>query len=196
MNEEQETPRAAELLTELLETGTDFAGRRIFLMGPIDDNSARAFIASLHLLAATPGEIYVTLNSPGGEEPAGYAIYDAIQFVNRVTIDVYGEAASMAAVVLQAARVRRMGGSSDFMIHNGARGGVISPDNDAIEKVAAEIRQDNRKYYDRLLAGARRTNPKISLRRIRQMCSRETRLSALEAVKLGFADSILSIVGV
>lgn len=78
----------------------------IILLGfPIEETSANIVVAQLLFLEAQDPEkdIYLYINSPGGEITAGLAIYDTMQFIKPdiVTICI-GQAASMAAVLLAA----------------------------------------------------------------------------------------------
>ena len=77
--------------------------RIIFLGTPIDDQIANLIIAQLlHLESEDPDkDIYVYINSPGGDVYAGLAIYDTMQFIKPdiSTISV-GIAMSMGALLL------------------------------------------------------------------------------------------------
>ncbi len=91
--------RAYDLYSRLLKD-------RIVLLGTeIDDNVANLIIAELlYLESQDPRkEIYMYINSPGGNVTSGLAIYDTMNYVKPdvVTICV-GQASSMAAVLLAA----------------------------------------------------------------------------------------------
>ena len=190
--EEDLTPE--ERLSELQgqDLGVDFSTRRIFLVGDIDENMSKAFIQALHVLDKTPGSVSITLNSGGGEEVAGYAIYDAIKLARSpAAIEVFGQASSIAAAVFQAGHSRGIAPHADFMIHNGDRE-VGTTENNSIQRTAKNIERDSLRYWKVLLEGAQKKNPKMTMRRIKGMCDRETYLTAEEAVKCGFADWILT----
>lgn len=78
----------------------------IILLGfPIDETSANIVVAQLLFLEAQDPEkdIYLYINSPGGEITAGLAIYDTMQFIKPDVVTIcIGQAASMAAVLLAA----------------------------------------------------------------------------------------------
>jgi len=77
--------------------------RIIFLGTEIDSHVANLVTAQLlHLESEDPEkDIYLYLNSPGGEITAGLAIYDTMQYVKPDVATVcVGQAASMAAVLL------------------------------------------------------------------------------------------------
>ncbi len=78
----------------------------IILLGfPIDETTANIVVAQLLFLEAQDPEkdIYLYINSPGGEITAGLAIYDTMQFIKPDVVTIcIGQAASMAAVLLAA----------------------------------------------------------------------------------------------
>lgn len=79
--------------------------RVVFIVGPIDDNSANLVIAQLLFLESEnpDKDISIYINSPGGVVTAGLAIYDTMQYVKPdVNTICVGQAASMGAVLLAA----------------------------------------------------------------------------------------------
>ena len=79
--------------------------RIIWLGGEVRDDNANAICAQLLLLAAEDPErdIYLYINSPGGSETAGMAIYDTMQYVKPDVVTVgMGLAASMGQFLLTA----------------------------------------------------------------------------------------------
>lgn len=90
--------RVSDIFSRLL------SERIVFVGTPIDDGVANAVIAQmLHLAAASPSEIQLYLNSPGGSFSAVMAVYDTMQFVapDVATLCV-GQAASTSAILLAA----------------------------------------------------------------------------------------------
>lgn len=83
-------------------------------------NSYTQFIKGLHLLEYENfSPITVLLNCPGGDLEYGFGIFDAIKKCPcHVRIDVFGQAASMGAVILQAGDERRMYPHSKLMLHD------------------------------------------------------------------------------
>ena len=79
---------------------------RIIVLGSaINDDVANLVIAQLLFLEADDPEkdIFVYINSPGGDVNAGLGIYDVMQYVNPdVQTICMGQAASMGAVLLAA----------------------------------------------------------------------------------------------
>ncbi len=89
--------RAYDIFSRLLKDNVVFLGEAI------DDHLASVVIAQMLFLEAENPEkdIYLYINSPGGEVSAGLAIYDTMQYVKpSVSTICMGQAASMAAVLL------------------------------------------------------------------------------------------------
>lgn len=79
--------------------------RIIFLVGPVNDQSANLIVAQLLFLEAEnpDKDISLYINSPGGSVTAGMAIYDTMQFVKPdISTLCIGQAASMGALLLTA----------------------------------------------------------------------------------------------
>jgi ATP-dependent Clp protease protease subunit len=91
--------RAYDIFSRLLKD------RIVFLGSPITDAVADTVIAQLLVLESENPEkdIYLYVNSPGGQVTAGLAIYDTIQYIKpHVATMCIGQAASMGAVLLAA----------------------------------------------------------------------------------------------
>ena len=79
--------------------------RIIFLGTEVDDHVANLITAQLLFLESEDPEkdVYLYINSPGGQITSGMAIYDTIQYVTPDVATVcVGQAASMGAVLLTA----------------------------------------------------------------------------------------------
>ena len=77
----------------------------VFLGFPIDETAANLVIAQMLFLEAQDPEkdIYLYINSPGGDITAGLAIYDTMQFIKPDVVTIcIGQASSMAAILLAA----------------------------------------------------------------------------------------------
>ncbi len=106
-----------------IEHGTDIENCTLFLSGEVDDSMADRCITAFHLFDPNKPAL-VLLNSVGGSEIAGLAIYDTLKaHPSEVTIRVVGEACSMAAVILQAGDVREATRHSTIMTHIGSTDG-------------------------------------------------------------------------
>ena len=91
--------RAYDIYSRLLK-------ERIVFMGvPIEDNIASLVIAQMLFLAAEDPEkdIFLYINSPGGNVSSGLAIYDTMQYIEPdIATICMGQAASMGAILLAA----------------------------------------------------------------------------------------------
>lgn len=167
-------------------------GRTVPIVGEVTDALFLNVLIQLRQLDREVGDIHIVLNSEGGLERAGYAIYDAIKACkNKVVVEVYGGAFSIAAVILQAADQRLMAPEAQFMVHNGTIGSSEIGDGeelkqDSVVSVAEQIKKDNRRYY-RILS-ERSQQP---LETVETWCKDETFFDAEEAVLAGFADAVI-----
>jgi len=149
-------------------------------------------IKNLHILNVLDSKEPITLllNSPGGSWEDGMAIFDVIQTIKAPVIIVgMGKVYSMASVIIQSAYERLLMPHSLFMIHDGFDGYVgDSKSFEAWGKKAEDIRKTMYEIYYNCM---KKTNKKITLKQIENMCSHDTILTAEEAVKVGLADSIM-----
>jgi len=162
--------------------------RVVFLVGPVNDQTANLVVAQLLFLESENPDKDVSLyiNSPGGSVYAGMAIYDTMQFIKPdVSTICVGMAASMGAFLLAAgAKGKRYAlPNSRIMIHqpsSGAQGQASD-----IEIAAREI-LDVRTRLNRVLA--ERTGQPVE--RIERDTDRDNFMSAEDAVSYGIIDKI------
>jgi ATP-dependent Clp protease, protease subunit len=163
--------------------------RIIFLVGPVNDQSANLVVAQmLFLESENPDkDIHFYINSPGGSVSAGMSIYDTMQFVKpEVSTMCMGMAASMGSFLLMAgAKGKRLAlPNSRIMIHQPS-GGAQGQATD-IEIHAREIlktrEQLNRIYADR--TGQ-------TLEKIQNDMERDFFLDPVEAKAYGLIDQVL-----
>jgi ATP-dependent Clp protease protease subunit len=77
--------------------------RIIFLTGEIDGDQSDLIVAELLFLEAQDPsqDIYLYINSPGGEVTPGMAIYDTMQYIKAPVATIcLGQAASLGAIIL------------------------------------------------------------------------------------------------
>src|SRR5580704_19616999 len=103
--------------------------RRIFLWGPVHDESAEKIVNRLLFLEASdPGkDIFFYINSPGGVVTSGMVIYDAMQMISSpVNTICMGLAASMGSILLSGGEKgkRVIWPSARVMIHQPSLGGA------------------------------------------------------------------------
>lgn len=104
--------------------------RKVFLWGPVMDDSAKAVVNRLlYLEAEDPGkEITFYINSPGGVVTSGMVIYDTMKMISSpVSTVCMGLAASMGSILLAAGEKgkRSIFPSGRVMIHQPSIGGLI-----------------------------------------------------------------------
>ena len=163
--------------------------RIIFLVGPVNDQSANLVVAQLLFLESEnpDKDISFYINSPGGSVSAGMSIFDTMQFIKPdVSTMCMGMAASMGAFLLAAgAKGKRFSlPNSKIMIHQ-PLGGTQGQATD-IEIHAREILK-TREQLNRILA-------ELSgqpLERIQTDTERDYYMSAEEAKTYGLIDQVL-----
>ncbi len=107
--------------------------RIVFLVGPVNDQTANLVVAQLLFLESENPEkdISLYINSPGGGVYAGLAIYDTMQFIQpEVSTLCTGMAASMGAFLLNAGQAGKRFSlpNSRIMIHQPLGGCTRSGD--------------------------------------------------------------------
>lgn len=163
--------------------------RVVFLVGPVNDQSANLVVAQLLFLESEnpDKDISLYINSPGGSVSAGMSIFDTMQFIKPdVSTLCMGMAASMGAFLLAAgAKDKRFAlPNSKIMIHQ-PLGGTQGQATD-IEIHAREILK-TREQLNRILA--ERTGQ--SLEKIQQDTERDYYMSAAESATYGLIDKVL-----
>ncbi len=166
--------------------------RKIFLWGPVTDESAKDVCERLlYLHADDPSkEITFYINTPGGSITAGMAVFDTMRLVSLpLTVVVTGMAASMGSVLLcGASKGRRLlYPHARVLIHQPLISGrFIGPATDIniqaqeMEKIRAELNQ--------ILADA--SGQPID--KIARDSDRDFYLNAQEAIAYGLADRIVT----
>ncbi len=163
--------------------------RIIFLVGPVNDQTANVVVAQLLFLESENADkdIHFYINSPGGSVSAGMSIFDTMQFIKPdVSTMCMGIAASMGAFLLAAgAKGKRLAlPNSRVMIHQPS-GGAQGQASD-IEIQAREILK-LRESLNMILA--ERTGQ--TLEKIRLDSERDYFMSANEAKEYGLVDQVL-----
>jgi ATP-dependent Clp protease protease subunit len=172
-----------------LETVTvtmDENSREIYLFGAINSETASQVIMALRQLdRASKKNITLVMSSGGGEEAAGWTIYDALILArSKIVAQCYGECMSIASLILQACDTRLVSPNLRFMIHDGT-----CAFNGPLDKVRGALKEENfltQQYYEKL---AERSN--LTVDEVEELCHNDTYLSAEETCKNGLADGIL-----
>lgn len=163
--------------------------RIVFLGTEVSDQSANLIVAQLLFLEAEDPDTDIRLyvNSPGGDSYAGFAIYDAMQFV-KPDVQTYaiGMAMSAGAMILAggAAGKRFVLPNSKVMIHQGSGGFRGTPAD--IQIAAKEILSLTRRYAEIIAKHAHREVDEV-MRDI----DRDNFLGPEDAIAYGIADTVL-----
>jgi ATP-dependent Clp protease protease subunit len=164
--------------------------RIVFLVGPVNDQSANLVVAQLLFLESEnpDKDISFYINSPGGSVSAGLSIFDTMQFIKPdVSTLCIGMAASMGAFLLAAGAKGKRASlpNSKIMIHQplgGAQGQATD-----IEIHAREILK-TREQLNRIYA--ERTGQ--TLEKITADMERDFYMSPDEAKAYGLIDQVLT----
>lgn len=176
--------RAYDIFSRLLKD------RIVFIGSPISDATADTVIAQLLFLESENPEkdIYVYINSPGGNVTSGLGIYDTMQYIKPDVVTMcMGQAASMAAVLLAAgAKGKRFTlPHSRVMLHQ-VLGGFEGQATD-IDIHAKEILRVKRELNEIL---AKHTGKDINI--IENDTERDFFLTSKDALDYGIVDSIIT----
>ena len=164
--------------------------RIIFLGMAVDDHIANLIIAQMLFLESDEPEqdIYLYINSPGGQVSSGMAIYDTMQYIKPdVQTICIGQAASMGALLLAAGTKGKRFAlpHSRIMIHQPS-GGFQGQHSD-IEIQAKEITRI-RQILDTIIA----THTGQSQKKVRQDTERDHYMTGEEAKKYGLIDRLIA----
>ena len=178
--------RAFDIYSRLLKE------RIIFLVGPVNDQTANLVVAQLLFLESEnpDKDIFLYINSPGGSVSAGMSIYDTMNFIKPdVSTLCLGQAASMGAFLLSAgAEGKRFAlPNSRVMIHQPLISGGLGGQASDIEIHAKELLKLKVKLNQLLAEHCGRT-----LDELERDTDRDNFMSAEEAQAYGLIDQVLS----
>ncbi len=181
-----QSERSYDLFSRLLKD------RVIFLNGPVSTEMSHVIVAQmLHLESEDPEkDIFLYINSPGGEVTAGLAIYDTMQFIKPdVNTYVMGQACSMGSFLAQAGTPgkRFMLPNARHMIHQpsgGAKG--MASDIEISYKEIMYIKKRLTELY------VHHNSKGKTYEEFERDMDRDTFMSAEEALDYGLCDHIVS----
>lgn len=165
--------------------------RKIFLWGPVMDESAKDIVNRLlYLDALDPGkEITFYINSPGGVVTSGMVIYDTMKMIKSPVATVcMGLAASMGSILLSAGEKgkRYIFPSGRVMIHQPSIGGML-------QGVAADIAIHAREIGKTKEMGARilAENCGQEFEKVMKDFDRDYWMNAQESLEYGIVDQLI-----
>jgi ATP-dependent Clp protease protease subunit len=158
----------------------------------VNDTSVKACIrqfAEWQRLADGKITVELSINSPGGSVFDGFALIDYIESMHAqghtVNTTAYGMAASMAGVLLQVGKTRRMGANALVLIHEASfgAGGSMGKIEDQVKMV--ELMHD--RILELLASRSKMTKTSIA----RRWRRRDWWINSVECLKNGFVDEIV-----
>ena len=166
--------------------------RTVFINGAISTEMSHVIVAQLLFLESEDPDkdIYVYVNSGGGEVTAGMAIYDTINFIKPdVSTVVMGQACSMGSLLAQAgaAGKRFILPNARHMIHQPS-GGASGQATD-IQIQAQEILK-MKQYLTEIYV--KHNTASRTFEQLSTDMERDFFMSAEEAVAYGLADRVIS----
>jgi ATP-dependent Clp endopeptidase proteolytic subunit ClpP len=156
-----------------------------------DSDMSEFFLkAMIHLNQISSKPIFIHMNNLGGDWYHGMAMYDAIRASTSHVYGVcWGHAMSMGSIIIQACDSRIVAPHCTFMIHDGFEGLVgTCKAVEAWAKYATKLREQ---MYGIYLSRMVTQKPRITLKKIEDMCSHDTIFTAQQAVSQGLADWVL-----
>jgi ATP-dependent Clp protease protease subunit len=164
--------------------------RIIFIGSAIEDHMANLIIAQLLFLESDEPDqdIYLYINSPGGQVSSGLAIYDTMQYIKPdVQTICIGQAASMGALLLTAGAPKKRFAlpHARIMIHQPS-GGFQGQHTD-IEIQAKEISR-----IRSILDGIMAQHSGKSVAQVNKDTERDHYMTGEEAKSYGLIDSVIS----
>ena len=182
IDKEQNGERSYDIFSRLLKD------RIIFLSGEINDTLANSIVAQLlYLDSLNNNDIYLYINSPGGDITSGMAIYDTINYIKSdVSTICIGLAASMGAfILLSGTSGKRIAlQNSEIMIHQ-PLGGASGQATEI--KIAAQRILKLKDKLNKILS----YNTGKDIKKIEDDTERDNFMEASDALKYGIIDKIL-----
>lgn len=167
-----------------------YESRQIFINGEITAQDMDYAIAQvLALNAEDPdSDIYIIIDSPGGEVPAGLALYNACQYVSNdiITIGI-GMCASMGSFLLAAGTKGKRFAFKDceIMFHR-VSGGYQGTSAD-VKIWSARLLRDQNKANEYLSEFSG-----LSIEEIEKLTDRDNFMTPEEALEHGFIDRVIT----
>ncbi len=162
--------------------------RIIFLTGEINDEKANIIVSELlYLDSINNDDIFLYINSPGGNVTSGFAIYDTMNYIKSdIKTICIGQCSSMASIILSSGSKGKRYSlkNSEIMIHQ-PLGGIKGQASDI------KITCDHIEYLKDKLNKILAINTKQPLDKIKKDTDRDHYLTSKEALKYGIIDHII-----
>ena len=160
------------------ETGVDYASSKKLIKNLL-------FLNTINYKTIT---LYI--NTPGGCEFNGMAIYDIIKKIKSPIKAIgVGQVMSMGSIIIQACKYRYLTKECIFMIHDGTFG--MESDSKSFEEWGKWSKKFREKMYNIYLKQIKRKNPRFTYTQIEELCKHDRIMGAIETVNLGLVDKII-----
>ncbi len=167
-----------EMVHEEGESGTDCEMSEFFLK------------AMTHLNRISSKPIVVHMNNLGGDWYHGMSMYDAIRASSAHIYGVcWGHAMSMGSIIIQACDSRIVAPHCTFMIHDGFE--ALNGTCKSVEAWAKQTTKLRKRMYEIYFSRMKPAKPRITMKKIEELCSHDTIFSSEDAVRHGLADWVL-----
>ena len=172
------------------EASTDYRHGVIAFADEISGHTVTVLTATLRrMVRLRPKQpIRIDFNCNGGAINHGFHLIDDLTVIGKecpVTIAVRGQAASMGAVILQAAKTRLVGPHSYVMLHRASFG--VQGSADDVEDSIEEVKMFEQRIYEIV---AKRSGKSVDFWKKQLAKRKDVWYTAEEAVKIGLADAI------
>lgn len=181
-----------DAMKEYFEYGILAPQRTLYCDKYVDETLAEYVIKGLNILESVDASapIRIILNSNGGDEYDGLAVYDYIRKVGKkatVVVDVYGTCMSMGVWILQAAHRRRMSPNARMMIHTGYSG--LEMNHPEINKRWMKQWEKDEKVFEDILL--ERMSSEWTRAKLKKALQFDTIYTPEEALKHGLIDEVI-----
>lgn len=168
----------------------------VVLDGEVEDKTTAPLVAFMANAAAYHiPTVVLFIDSPGGEDAAGFALVDSMRAAQKAGVEIVcmaEHAASMAAVIFEACSVRKMHVGGQIMFHESAYGMLIGTPGARLTKTALaafilELARDDERE-------ASIVAPRVHMTIKQYMdwtAGQDRYLGAAEALSRGFIDGIV-----
>jgi ATP-dependent Clp protease protease subunit len=175
---------------QLYDNNIYIPSKTIILSGGVDEDMYNTAVKGIHILDSYSGPINIKLMSEGGDLTVARALFDIIQGCkNYVRVIVYGEAASAATIILQAADSRVMTHSSKLMLHVGAES--IPEDHPRnVDQLYVQHRIDEKWIEDTYLKRIKEKKKRFTRQQLKNLLTWDKYLTPKESFDLGIIDEI------
>lgn len=165
--------------------------RKVFLWGPIFDETVKEIVDQLMYLELTePGkEITLFINSPGGSVTSGLSLYDTMQMISSpISTVCMGLAASMGSVILSGGQKgkRFIYPNGEVMIHQPSISSAFQDTAANLIITAEEIKKTKLRLSQILADNCGKT-----LEQVIKDSDRDNWMDAKESVEYGIVDQII-----